>query len=80
MWRGNCRPDISVSAPFVWRCLTGLGRGPVSTSTGSPEAVTHLRFPQNVACRFPAPRSSAGGSQHSECLQLPVREPQFRSQ
>src|SRR5258706_2260338 len=23
MWRGFCRADISVSAPFVWRCLSG---------------------------------------------------------
>src|SRR5438045_158216 len=23
MWRGGCRPNISVAAPFVWRCLTG---------------------------------------------------------
>ena len=23
MWRGDCRPNISVAAPFVWRCLTG---------------------------------------------------------
>src|SRR6266404_5768659 len=23
MWRGGCRPDISVAAPFVWRCLSG---------------------------------------------------------
>jgi hypothetical protein len=23
MWRGYCRSDISVSAPFVWRCLSG---------------------------------------------------------
>src|SRR6266478_1766587 len=23
MWRGGCRSDISVSAPFVWRCLSG---------------------------------------------------------
>ena len=23
MWRGGCRLDISVSAPFVWRCLSG---------------------------------------------------------
>src|SRR5215470_1969499 len=22
MWHGFCRSDISVSAPFVWRCLT----------------------------------------------------------
>src|SRR5438046_6439762 len=23
MWRGGCRPNISVAAPFVWRCLSG---------------------------------------------------------
>src|SRR4029077_12627584 len=23
VWRGRCRSDISVSASFVWRCLTG---------------------------------------------------------
>src|ERR1035437_2459303 len=33
--------------------------------TGSPEAVARPRFPQNVACGFPAPRSSAVGSQLS---------------
>ena len=38
------------------------------------------RFPQNVACGFTAPRSSAVGSQHCKCLQLPVREAQFRLQ
>ena len=30
MWRGGCRPNISVSAPFVWRCA--LVVQPVSTS------------------------------------------------
>jgi len=23
MWRSGCRSNISVAAPFVWRCLTG---------------------------------------------------------
>jgi hypothetical protein len=23
MWRGGCRLNISVAAPFVWRCLSG---------------------------------------------------------
>ena len=41
--------------------------------TGSPEAVTRLRLPQNVACGFPALRSSERDSQHSECLEeLPI--------
>ena len=36
--------------------------------TGSPEAVARPRFPQNVACRFPALRSSEDDSQHCESL------------
>ncbi len=28
MWRGFCRLDISVSAPFVWRCLSGSTMAP----------------------------------------------------
>jgi len=46
------------------------------SSTGSPEAVARPRFPQNVACGFTAPRSSAVDSQHCKRLQLPVREAQ----
>ena len=45
--------------------------------TGSPEAFARLRFPQNVACGFTAPRSSAVGSQHCQHLQFPVGETQF---
>src|SRR6266699_4978282 len=36
-----------------------------SSPTGSPEAVARPRLPQNVACGFTAPRSSAVGSQLS---------------
>jgi len=61
--------------------LRGFGKFAVREKperTGSPEAVARLRFPQNVACGFPAPRSSAVDSQfHSECLQRPVGELQF---
>src|SRR5215831_18153494 len=28
MWRSGCRPNISVAAPFVWRCLTGSAVAP----------------------------------------------------
>src|ERR1700694_558682 len=28
MWRGGCRLNISVSASFVWRCLSGLAMTP----------------------------------------------------
>src|SRR5882672_3788941 len=28
MWRGGCRSNISVAAPFVWRCLSGSALTP----------------------------------------------------
>jgi hypothetical protein len=28
MWRGGCRLNISVAAPFVWRCLSGSAVAP----------------------------------------------------
>src|SRR6185295_2554217 len=49
------------------------------TATGWPEAVAHLRLPQNVACSFPALRSSNVASQHCDRLQLPIREIQLWS-
>jgi len=45
--------------------LIGIGGSLAAPPTGSPEAVARPRFPQNVACGFPAPRSSAVGSQLS---------------
>ena len=49
MWRGGCRSDISVSAPFVWRCLSGSTMTPFPTSRSS-----------NRTCRFPASGSPIG--------------------
>jgi len=40
---GGFRPNISVAAPFVWRCLTGSPVAPVSTPRSS-----------NRTCRSPA--------------------------
>src|ERR1019366_5722482 len=65
------RPTIS-----AFRCWR-VGRRDCTSGTGSPGAVTCPRFPQNVACGFPAPRSSAVGSQYCELLQLPIWEAQF---
>src|SRR3954466_1093258 len=48
--------------------------------TGWAEAVARLRLPQNVACRFPALRSSGVDSQHYESLQRPVGQPQSWSE
>ena len=44
----GCRP-FRLAVPHWFE------HGSVSTPTGSPEAVARPRFPQNVACGFPAP-------------------------
>src|ERR1700757_2074602 len=63
------------------RRSTGRGRdGDCSPPTGSSEAVARPRLPQNVACGFPALRSSNVGSQCHESLQRLMRQPQLWSQ
>ena len=51
--------------------------GPRIMHTGSSEAVARLRLPQNVACGFPALRSSGVASQTCESLQRPIRQSQL---
>src|ERR1019366_2416030 len=67
-----CRPGCMKTIPdsgriiIFWRSIDGRGRDEdFSSPTGSPGAVARPRLPQNVACGFPAPRSSAVGSQLS---------------
>ena len=67
----------SLPAAFATRRCLNLVHCSVSSVTGSPEAVARLRFPQNVACGFPALRSSAGVSQHCKSLQLRIGEAQL---
>jgi hypothetical protein len=50
-----------------------VGHRSVSSPTGSSEAVARLRLPQNVACGFPALRSSDVGSQKLRELAMPDR-------
>src|SRR5437870_3077412 len=52
----------------IQRRLSTRGHECVVVATGLPEAVARPRFPQNVACRFPALRSSEDDSQHCESL------------
>ena len=57
VWRGCCRPNISVSAPFVWRCLTGPTLAPFphpARQTG------HADFPHPAFSRPVRPSLSAG--------------------
>ncbi len=57
VWRGCCRPNISVSAPFVWRCLTGSTLAPFphpARQTGRAD------FPHPAFSRPVRPSLSAG--------------------
>ena len=64
---------------WIHRLLQDEGVESHVVDTGSPGAVARPRLPQNVACGFPAPRSSTVGSQHREALQGPIGKMQFRS-
>jgi hypothetical protein len=62
MWRGGCRSNISVAAPFVWRCLSG------STLTSFPHPahrtgqadLPHPALGQNFTPSPTARRAQAG--------------------
>jgi len=80
VWRSGGRPNISVAAPFVWRCLTGSTVAPFPHPPGhrrrSPAPGSHRTWRADL----PHQRSSEVGSQHCERLQLRVWEAQFRWQ
>ena len=62
MWRGGCRSNISVSASFVWRCLTGLTMTPFphpSHRTGH-EDFPHPALGQDFTPSPTARRAQAG--------------------
>ena len=69
MWRGGCRPNISVAAPFVWRCLTGSTVAPFPhpahrTGHGDPCGMPQPLSRAWVVRRF-RPRSSVSSTAHS---------------
>src|ERR1700750_1382085 len=57
--------------------MFAVGTAITGRPTGSSEAVTRLRLPQNVVCGFPALRSSGIVSQHCKSLQRPIGQPQL---
>ena len=66
MWRGGCRLNISVSAPFVWRCLSGSAM----TSFPHPAHRTgHADFPRPALGQDVTPSPTARRAQ----AQLGVR-------
>ncbi len=73
MWRGDCRPNISVAAPFVWRCLTGSTLAP---SPHPAHRTGHADLPHPALGQDITPRSRATQSavlEHSsELIGCPI--------
>src|SRR5689334_2127764 len=62
MWRGGGRSNISVAAPFVWRCLTGSAMAPFphpAHRTGQAE-LPHPALGQDVTPSPTTGRAQAG--------------------
>ena len=73
MWRGDCRPNISVAAPFVWRCLSGSALAP---SPHPAHRTGHADLPHPALGQDTTPRSRATPSavlEHSsELIGCPI--------
>ena len=73
VWRGGCRPNISVAAPFVWRCLTGSALAP---SPHPAHRTGHADLPHPALGQDTTPRSRATPSavlEHSsELIGCPI--------
>ena len=82
MWCGGCRSDISVSAPFVWRCLSG------STVTPFPHPAHRtgradfrhpaLRLDSSHVIRHWIARQRQGSQVHASEAQHAVAPEDFR--
>src|ERR1700674_3615361 len=72
MWRGGCRSNISVSAPFVWRCLTSSTMAPFphpAHRTGQAD-LPHPALGQDFTLSRATP--SAAPEQFSELIGCPI--------
>ena len=62
VWRGDCRSNTSVAAPFVWRCLTGSALAPsphLAHRTGHAD-LPHPALGQNITPSPTTHRAQAG--------------------
>jgi hypothetical protein len=73
VWRGGCRSNISVAAPFVWRCLTGSAMAPFPHPA---HRTGHADFPHPALGQDFTPSSrvtpSAVSEHFSELLGCPI--------
>src|SRR6266446_6675208 len=76
MWRGGCRSDISVSAPFVWRCLSGSTVTPFphpAHRTGRAD-LPHPALGQDLTPLLSRATPSAGSEPFAEFIGFPISQ------
>src|SRR5215831_8987005 len=76
MWRGICRSDISVSASFVWRCLSGPTMAPFphpAHRTGRAD-FPHPALGQDLTPLFWRATPSAGPEPFLEFIGRPISQ------
>src|SRR6266436_6153131 len=74
MWRGFCRSDISVSAPFVWRCLSSSTVAPFphpAHRTGHAD-LPHPALGQDLTPLLSRATPSAVSEPSSELIGCPI--------
>src|ERR1039457_4563875 len=74
MWRGGCRLNISVAAPFVWRCLSGSTVTPFphpAHRTGHAD-LPHPALGQDLTPLLSRATPSAAFEHQSELIGCPI--------
>ena len=74
MWRGGCRLNISVAAPFVWRCLNGSTMAPFphpAHRTGQAD-LPHPALGQDFTPSLSRATPSAVSEHSSELIGCPI--------
>src|SRR5436190_19528018 len=80
MWRGGCRLNISVTASFVWRCLSGSTLTPFPHSahrTGQAD-LPHPALGQNFTPSPTTGRAQAGTGVRARSARKGARVDKFR--
>ena len=74
VWRGDVRLSMSVSAPFVWRCLSGSAVAPVShTPLIEPDRqISRIRLSDKTSRGLSRATPSAASEHHVELIGCPI--------
>src|SRR5437870_10612335 len=76
MWRGGCRLNISVSASFVWRCLSGSAMTPFphpAHRTGQAD-LPHPALGQDLTPLLSRATPSAVSEPFAEFIGFPISQ------